>query len=268
MKKFFKKIFVFLVIGFVIMAGILSNFVKVNADVGTIEYNEYNYLINVFELNYQDDFYLYNVIAVIDNNQLDYVGGDNVGYSWKSDWQITAEGVYLVSATAGESQLGNAYYYLIITLCTPYESYLATYDNYSYTYGYSEGLSKGREYGYNEAVEEYNDYYGEGGEGYEYIYGLGETAGSSDYAYGTEGYWTIYNAGKDYGYSAGIDYATRHDLTEGSAFYNMLRQIAMYPVEIFTTGLDVDIFGINVGGFLLGIGMVALIFTIIKLFRG
>lgn len=51
-------------------------------------------------------------------------------------------------------------------------------------------------------------------------------------------------------------------------FRNLLSAIFMFPIQFFTVGLDVDLFGINIGDFLLGLFMIVILLTIFKFLLG
>lgn len=50
-------------------------------------------------------------------------------------------------------------------------------------------------------------------------------------------------------------------------FYNLLSNISMYPVNFFKEGLDVEIFGVNVGNVMLGVFMITLTISLAGIIR-
>lgn len=56
--------------------------------------------------------------------------------------------------------------------------------------------------------------------------------------------------------------------TNFADFRKLLSAIFMFPIQFFTVGLDVDIFGINIGDFLLGLFMIVILLTIFKFLLG
>lgn len=109
--------------------------------------------------------------------------------------------------------------------------------------GYSAGFIAGKQEGYDD----------------------GYADGQYPYSYGQSGYQSIFDAGK----AAGEEVGRQEQIDFGETnLYTMLRQIALYPVKIFTEGLNVDIFGVNVGGVLLGLGILVVILFIFKKVRG
>ena len=114
--------------------------------------------------------------------------------------------------------------------------------------------------GYQDGIQ---STFGDHQEALDDAYQSGKIAGENEFAYGSVGYTAIYDSGYYDGYRDGES----HPLNE-NGFYTMLKTVALYPVQIFTDGLNVDIFGVNVGGFLLGIGMLALVFFLLRKFLG
>lgn len=214
---------------------------KTNAD--SIEYNEYNYLVNVYELNYDNDFYLFNVIASIQNNILIYVDGDNTGYAWKSDIDISQVGLYLVNASSLEPVL-NFYYYLQLNQVISYQTYIANVDNFAYTTGYSNGFIDGNADGYDT--------------GYDLGYNEGlESQSSSHYS---DGYSNGYDTGYDLGYNAGINAQIPQ---QQFSLFSLLGVIFLFPFKLLALGFDIDIFGVNVGGLMIGCIIIFFIMAII-----
>lgn len=56
--------------------------------------------------------------------------------------------------------------------------------------------------------------------------------------------------------------------TNFADFRNLLSAIFMFPVHFFTEGLNVNIFGINLGDFLLGLFMIVILMTVFKFLLG
>lgn len=257
-----KKCIVFIICIFIIVFSIFSN-IPVNADSVNITYSPFTDFVYCYDIvdSYHIEFIVY---AEISDGIMVYESSP-----YLDEWELSAENthvggsyfvvgnVYLVKRNADIVDVG---------FSVLYDTYLGMYYDSGYWSGYNvaldateqeiyqSGLDRGESLGYSSGkLDGYDDGYADG---------------QALYQYGTTGYQSIYDAGKEAGIVIGRNQQIDDPVESDHAFYQMLRQIARYPVEIFTTGLNVDIFGVNVGGFLLGIGIVAIILTIFRKIRG
>lgn len=241
------KIFIFFSSILLMLLLAFSISIKTKADTyKEVDYEGYNYIVNVVDTNYQDDFVVFNIIASISNNIITYQNNsfDNIGYAWKSDMDINQLGVYLVHATTGEPQLGFAYYYFAnVDLITSYDLYIT---RANYQDGYNEGISN--QYSY--------------GEGYQEGYNMGNQEGY-DTGY-TEGLGSGYDLGYDTGYNVGINTQVPN---QQLSIMNLLGLIFMYPFKLIGLGMDIELFGVNIGALILTLLVVGFVLGIIGIVR-
>jgi len=256
-----KKIFVFIVIVMIMLMSIIYYVpsAKVNADGGEttcLAVAQYSSHVNTWTIYavYNENtqrFYFNETPSVLTDYNEDsdtYYYGQLVLMTYQP---YTSSLIQVDSVTNDLSQVN--------TILT--DLYDVRYND-GYTAGVNATYSSAYEQGYNQG---YDGGYKDGDD-------HGIVTGRSEYAVGTTKYNAIFQAGEDVGeergYSIGYQKAINDGVTGGSAFYNMLKNIATYPVRIFSEGLDVEIFGVNVGGFLLGVAMIFIVVTIIKLVLG
>lgn len=269
MKRIFKKLFIFIVIGFVIISSIIINIpIRVHADsslrryLGIASWDSANHMNTITYYAYYDDslnvkpyayWYYMEAEAYLQCFSEEYEQSYNYGVLMIFYGSFESGNLFNVESTTDDYQELNIYSSI-------------------YNVGYNQGATEVGEASYQQGVrygtEITEQYYSEGNDGYSEIFSDGQEAGRNEYAYGTGKYWNIYNAGKDDGVQIGYNRAIDEGVAPDSNFYLMLRQVAKYPVEIFTEGLDVDIFGVNIGGFLLGLGMVVIVITLLRKIRG
>lgn len=258
-----KKCIVFIICIFIMIFSIISN-IPVNADSVNITYQPFTHLVYCIEI-VSPTYIDFRVYATIDQNGVMSYSASTYSVSWDLSAENTnANGVYFE-----EGQVYLVKYdgdYVQVNFSILYDEYLGQYYESGYWAGYNTGLGETEQGAYDNGLERGKDLgYASG---YENGYSDGDADGQALYQYGTTGYQTIFDAGKDAGIDIGKNMQIDDPVESEHAFYQMLRQIARYPVDIFTTGLNVDIFGVNVGGFLLGIGVVAIILTIFRKIRG
>lgn len=268
-----KKCIVLFFCIFIMLFSIFS-YLPLNADSVNITYHPFTHLIYC-----SDIVDLYHVEVVVYAEISDGIMIMNGSVS-RDEWELNAENTHSNGSYFNEGYVYLVKYngsYIDVNYVILYDDYLGQYYDNGYWSGYGVALDSNEQQIYQSGLDR----------GQSLGYALGEQSGyesgyadgQSLYAYGSQGYNNIYNAGKDDGYQQGLQEQIDDDVETTPSFYKMLRQIARYPVEMFTGryneethqyegGLNIDIFGVNIGGFLLGIGIVAIIFGIIRKIKG
>lgn len=191
---------------------------------------------------YTDDNYTLRHYIITIQNTLDY--SDGLGISMAS---VQENNTYLFKGIRNSAD--ETYQIYSITTITIYQNVL-TSDIYNQ--GYETGMDannqeaweQGKQQGLNEATNNYNQ--------------------TLD---------TITNQ-----YNAGLQAKqdqidTLQDLVDGNttpwgSFKSLLGFIMTFPIQFFKEGLDVDIFGVNVGGLIVGVGILLVLLTIIGFIFG
>lgn len=268
-----KKCIVFIFCIFIMVFSIFS-YLPVNADSVNITYHPFTNYVYCYDIvdSYHVEVVVYADISdgIMIYNSTPYL----------DEWELSAENTNVNGSYFVE---GNVYLVkyngslVDVNYVVSYDAYLGQYYDNGYWSGYNvaldeneqeiyeSGLNRGQSLGYSSGKQDgYNEGYADG---------------QSLYVYGSNGYNTIYQDGKEDGYQEGLQAQIEDPVDGNHAFYQLLRQIAKFPVEIFTGrfneatghyegGLNVDIFGVNIGGFLLGIGVVAIILAVFRKIRG
>jgi len=267
-----KKILVFFSVIAVILVSIFSVVPKVNADTNVvIEYDEYNYVISITQID--SDYIYFFVVSHIENNVWSDSPSSDLSYAENHD-QITSYGTYLVNASLLNNTSALYYYFMYIDEAILLQSYLNTATNgistQSYNYGYTTGYGAAAE---NDTAVAFNtgkqDAYNSlvpGEAHYDFIYDKATADTSKYYESGQPGYQAIYN----YGYQKALnDYdEIISDDPEDLNFLTMFKVIVNYITDFFRVGLNVEIFGVNIGNFCIGIFILSAVLFLIRLIFG
>lgn len=144
------------------------------------------------------------------------------------------------------------YYSNYITNYGILNSIYQQYNLYQKTLSYYEMQIQNNQVNYNEVYQEVNNYYND----------LLNNVNEQWQTELNEQVLQWYNEG----YQAGIIYGQTHpnDTINYDLTY-MFKVISLYPINFFTEGLNVQLFGINIGDLILGIFMIALLIIIIRM---
>lgn len=163
-----------------------------------------------------------------------------------SNANVTNGNLYMVKGSVASGDRYNIY---SITTITIYNRVLT---NDIYTNGYDIGLSSTTSDAYSQ--------------GYSSGYTSGYNSGSSEL-----------NSQKNY-YEGVIDSQNQdiqyyqNIINSGSSpwgsFTSLLGTIFLFPIRFFKEGFDVDLFGVNLGGFIVGVGILAISFLILGVIFG
>ena len=265
LKRIFGFIFVFLLVLFSCINVIpLKADVEVNQDGLSIEYDEYNYLIYISDSTSSSCTAF--ILGDVDNTTISFYGGtltdpfyiDNVG----NNFDI---GVYLVNGSIVEYD--DPYYYaeLVISQAVLYDSFVNTVVSgqtiNSYNKGYQEGLLQNQDEVYRQAYSEgQNSVNDPSNPLYQEIFEKGQEYEDQYYEEGHQGYQMIYSIG----YQDALDLIGDED---NPTFMIMFKTIINYIRDFFVVGLNVEIFGINIGNFCLGIFMLSIFMMVLNIFR-
>lgn len=241
-----KKAFKILVFLLTILGGImLPNFVFNAVE----DYENMNYVIFIegedVETNKSYIRILYNIyegrdIVFYENSDITYINNNVTSYNLLG-WDQT---LYCVNAIINGNNI-------IISDIYYYDEFLPHVNNIYYSEGYING--------YNNGINENNDI--QYNEGYNNGYNEGYNVGSSN------GYNNGYNEGLTIGYNNG--YMEGQTSSEDNfSLLSLLSLILMYPFKVIALGMDVNIFGVNVGGLIIGLLAIGLVIGLISIFRG
>ena len=118
--------------------------------------------------------------------------------------------------------------------------------NQGYTIGYengsAEGFARGNDNGYRSAETQYT------------------TPGTSEYL-------SIYNVGKQNGLTEGYTQALDQGTTATTIFAGII-SVGLLPINVFLQMLDLNVFGINIGGLISGLLTVAVVIIIVRFLFG
>lgn len=253
-KRILKKILgIGLFISVILILCICSSKTKAELIEGypVMTYADYNYIVNIEEIDFitdQENYASGQSILKIINNKL--IQDNSLTLE---NWQNTSgdqinTGIYLLKLDIQGNLILKAE-----PLNTYYNTMINNQSEFYYQNGYDTGTStnasRAYEAGYIKGSQEYAEEYQLAIENLE------------------QQHQEELQTARDESYQLGIEYAQSHTINQPQ-LYDMLKQVALYPVLIFTQGLDIDIFGINIGGLLLGIFMIALMIIIIRLVIG
>lgn len=267
-----KKIILFFTVIALIIVSIFVYFPKVNADNNVvIEYDEYNYIISITEID--SDYIYFYVVSHISNNVWSDSPSSDLSYAENNDL-ITSYGTYLVNASLLNNTSAIYYYYMYISTATNLFTYLNTVssgisnNSYSigYTTGYANGVSDDAELAFNAGKQDAYNSLTPGNPYYNEIYNKGYYDSAKSYEVGGSNYNTIY----DKGYQKALNEFDSYlgDDNTDITFLSMFKAITQFITDFFVVGLNVEIFGINIGEFCVGIFLISAIMFLLKLIFG
>lgn len=242
-----KKAFKILLFLLVLLGGILLPNINFNA--AENDFSDFNYVIYLesedVEINYsyvkiiyliEDDnsisMYEYSTFTYINNNSSSFnlLGMDNT--------------LFCVNAIINGNNI-------IISDIAYFDIYINYLNDISFNSGYENGYNNGLNVNDN---TQYNDGYNNG-------YNEGFNVGSNS------GYSNGYNEGLTIGYNNGfMDGQVSND--DNFSLLSLLSIILMYPFKVIALGMDVNIFGINIGALIIGLLAIGLVVGIISIFKG
>lgn len=246
MKKHLRRIFGFI---FAILIIIVSLFGVIPIKADTFNPNA---LLNVYSYNQNGDYWNCTISGYINNG---IITNSDINDSFRiadNNTSITSIGVYVVECDI-DIDLYTIITYEEITL----NQYLTNYYNDgvndgangpSYQIGYESGFKDGVD-----SVQPNTAIYDE-------IYNKGVSDTEEYYSQGNLGYQQIYNQGAQ----SILD--TIGD-EENPNFLIMFKVIINWIRDFFLVGMDVNIFGINIGEFCLGVFMLSIFMLVLNFFR-
>ena len=258
MNKHLKRFFGFIFAFSLILMSVIS-VIPVNADsISYIEYDEYNYIVYIVEEN--NDYTAY-ILAHINDNFLEYVDTADPYYQDS----LSSNGVFLVNASISSYQ--DQYYYaeLVISQAILWQVYINTATLAKYNQGYTDGSQAENSViygiGFDDGVDSVKD---PANPLYQEIFVKGQEYEDQYYEEGQQGYDSIYDRGYNDGAQSILDTIGDED---NPSFLVMFKVIINYIRDFFLVGMNVEIFGINIGNFCLGIFMLSIFMMILNIFR-
>lgn len=232
---------------------------KTNAEEIEIDYRNYNLLVSIEDSNLTSGVFEGHlvVVATITSNQLDFVSIDlsypdftcyendllNGPYESYGATGIIASNLYFVQS---EDDYPSSSYSIIGA--SEYNTYLQWNNGGMYDAGYGVGV----------ATTEVSDAYSEGVE-------FGKEQAQKDFTRTLNSALfqkdlTIASLQDDIDYYRGI---INSGSTPWGSFKSLLGTIFIYPIKFFKEGFDVDFFGVNLGGLIIGLGLLGISLAIV-----
>lgn len=247
-KKLFFAIGAFLFILMLPMFIILFGGFKVKAtEITQIDYSTFEKVVYVVSSDSweRNCTVLFNIS---DNDRLVYDSLQTQVIIIDEDGNLNVGSCYLIQLVSDGS-------YYDYTNYMQFDSYLNYFVSQSYQSGFRDGYASGV------SVTDSGDAYNAG-----VSYGV-----SSANANWQGQYDSMYSEMLEYartqwqaGYDAGVDNTHTEDLT----IWSLFTTIIMFPIRILTEGFNVELFGVNIGGFLLAFIAISLVLIAIKFFLG